>query len=103
MPAPDASPLQRQLARARRRLVLRPLTGTLAVAWAVALTVSAAFFLADHYLPSAATAGLRWPVAAGVFGLATLAALVRVYRTAPSRLAVALSLDERFGLRERVT
>jgi hypothetical protein len=103
MPAPAASPLQRQFDRARRRLVLQTLGNALAVAWAGALTVSAACFLADHYLPSTATVGLRWPVAGGIFALATLAAAGWAYRNAPSRLAVALTLDDRFGLRERVT
>jgi hypothetical protein len=103
MSAPDASPLQRLLGRARRRLVLQTLAHALVVAWTAALALSAVAFLVDHYWPQPATEGLRWAVAGGLFALATVAAAVWTYRQSPSRLATALSLDERFGLRERVT
>src|SRR5207302_1584448 len=47
---------------------------------------------------------LRWgPRAAAVVPLHSLAGLALAVRLAPSPLTVALSLDERFGLKERVT
>jgi hypothetical protein len=45
----------------------------------------------------------RWAVAGGVFALATVAAVVRSLIRRPSPVHAALALDERFGLKERVT
>src|SRR5437588_2023306 len=97
------SSVERQLAVARRRLFLQTLLNRLVVAWTAALALAAVWFLAEPYLVEARPDWLRWAVAGGLVGLGTLAGLAWAVRARPSPLAAALSLDERFGLRERVT
>src|SRR5207248_11484683 len=46
---------------------------------------------------------LGWAVSGGLVLLATVLAATLACLAAPSRLAAALALDERFGLKERVT
>lgn len=96
-------PIDHQLRVARRRLFLQTLLNRLVVAWAAALAAAALWFLAEPYLIAARPDWLRWAVAGGLVGVGTLLGLVWAIRARPSPLAAALSLDERFGLRERVT
>ncbi len=99
----DLSTLVRQVARARRRLILGTLLGFLAWFWVAALALSALWFLFQPFLVAAAPDWLRWAVLGGLTGLATVAAFVLAFARAPSQVSAALALDERFGLRERVT
>jgi hypothetical protein len=99
----NASELGRQLARARRRLVLGTLLAALAWSWVVALVLSVGWFVAQPYLFGGAPLWVRWAVVGGLTGAASLVALVVALLRAPTPVAVALSLDERFGLKERVT
>src|SRR5581483_1188282 len=46
---------------------------------------------------------LHWGVPAGLLAAGTLAGIVRTWLRAPNRIDAALAVDERFGLRERVT
>jgi hypothetical protein len=99
----DTSPLERQVSRARRRLFLQTLLDALAWSWAVALLLSAAWFIAEPYLVKETAAWLRWAVLGGALGAGALAALVAAWLLSPSRLNAALALDARFNLKERVT
>jgi uncharacterized coiled-coil DUF342 family protein len=103
MASPSLSPLHRQLARVRRRLFWQTLVTSLLQCTAAALLLSAAWFLLQRLLLPASTDGLRWAVAGGLVGAGLLSASLLAFLRAPSKLAAALSLDERFGLKERVT
>lgn len=103
MARPQAPPLQRQLARVRRRLFWQTLLGCLFWCWAGALALSAAWFLAQSFLLTAPPGWLRLAVAGGLVGSATLLGVILGVLRTPGRLDAALLLDEKFGLRERVT
>src|SRR5439155_17502890 len=94
--------VERQVARVSRRLSVQLLLRHLVVGWAIALAVTAAWMLAEPYAVNGAPDWLRWAVLGGSLGVMTLLAIVLTVRRAPSRTAAALSLDELFGLRERV-
>src|SRR4051794_32715846 len=97
------SPLHQQISRVSRRLFLQTLLDGLAWCCAGALVLAAAWFLVQPYLFSAPPDWLRWAVAGGlVLAGAVLAVVLAVFRT-PTELTAALLLDERFGLKERVT
>src|SRR5262245_13024147 len=95
--------VRRQVARVSRRLFLQTLLDCLVWCWVVALAVAAGWFLLQPFVVAAPPEWLRWAVAGGLLGLATVVGMVLAFVWAPSRLAAALSLDEKFGLRERVT
>src|SRR5258708_7695817 len=95
--------LDRQINRVRRRLFLQQLLVYLAWGWLGALLVATVWFLAQPLLIQDAPAWLRWTVLSGCMGAATLGAVAWGVFNAPSALTAALSLDERFQLRERVT
>src|SRR5436309_1021233 len=97
-----ASPLDRQLARVRRRLFLQSFLELLAWGWLVALVLAVGWFLAQPYLLADALPWYRWAVLGGAVGSATLAAGVLALLRRPSPVEAALSLDERFNLKERV-
>jgi septal ring factor EnvC (AmiA/AmiB activator) len=94
--------VERQVARVGRRLFVQILLRHLVIGWTVALAVTAGWMLAEPYVAANATDWLRWAVLGGSLGVCTLLALALTFRRAPSRTAAALSLDELFGLRERV-
>jgi hypothetical protein len=98
-----ASPLQRQVGRASRRLFLQTLLDNLTWSCAGALALGAGWFLAEPYLLEGSAAWLRWAVAGGLLGGGVLVALGLAFWRRPSPLSAALSLDEKFGLKERVT
>lgn len=97
------SPLQRQVSRVSRRLFLRTFFVFLLWSWAVALVLSAGWFLAQAFLWENLQDWQRLAVAEGLFFLATVAAVVLAIVRAPSKISAALLLDERFGLKERAT
>jgi hypothetical protein len=91
------------VSRVRRRLFLEALLRALSVGWLVALLAAACWLAAQaRWLPEAPES-LRWQVPAGLAAAGTLLAFVLAVLQAPSRLAAALALDERFALKERVT
>jgi septal ring factor EnvC (AmiA/AmiB activator) len=94
--------IDRQVARARRRLIAQALVRRLAVAWAVALVLTACWMLVEPYVLATPPDWLRWAVLGGTVGAFSLLAIVLTWRKAPSRTDAALALDDRFGLRERV-
>jgi hypothetical protein len=103
MASPSLTPLYRQLARVSRRLFLQTLVDILAWCWAAALVLSAVWLLVEPLLPGERTDGLRWAVAGGIGLTGTMLAVLLAVLRAPNKLEAALSLDERFGLKERVT
>jgi hypothetical protein len=97
------TPLDRQLARVRRRLCLQTLLQTLVWCWLASLAGAAAWCLAEPHLIPGAPSSLRWFVTGGLLGAGGVLAVIVVVMRRPSRLASALALDERFNLKERVT
>ena len=97
------SPIDLRVRQARRRLFAQALLNRLLVGWAVALALGVGWFLLEPFAVPNPPPWLRWAVLGGLFALGTAAAVILTIRSAPSRLAAALALDERFGLRERVT
>jgi hypothetical protein len=95
--------LQNQLNRASRRLFARTLLNACNWCWAIGLLLAAVWFLAQPYLITQPAEWLRWAVAGGLMGLATVAACVIAFVRAPSKIDVALMMDKTFGLKERVT
>lgn len=101
--ASPSSPVERQVARVSRRLFLQVFLDSLFWCWAGALVLVVGWFLVQPLVLAAAPEWLRWTVAGGVLAVATGLAVVLGALLRPSRLTAALSLDEKFGLRERVT
>jgi hypothetical protein len=103
MASSSASPLHRQLARVSRRLFLQGFFDVLAWCWAGALALSAVWLLVEPLIPWERPDWVQWAVPAGIGAASTLLAVVLAVLRAPDRLSAALTLDERFGLKERVT
>jgi hypothetical protein len=103
MASVPVSAVQRQIRRVARRLFLQTLLDKLVVCLAIALMVSAAWFLAQPYLLDSPPDWLRWVVAGSVVLAGAVVAVILAIVKAPDRLSAALLIDERFELRERVT
>jgi uncharacterized coiled-coil DUF342 family protein len=97
------APIERSVTKARRRLFLHALVNRLALCWVLALVAGLGWFLAEPWAVEAPPDWLKWVVLGGLAGLGTILGVVWAVRATPSRPAVALELDTRFGLRERVT
>lgn len=97
------SSLQKQVGRVSRRLFWQRLLNSLVWCWAGALVLSAGWFVLEPLVLAEPVWWLRWAVAGAALGVATVLAGAVALCRAPSRLAAALLLDERFGLKERVT
>jgi septal ring factor EnvC (AmiA/AmiB activator) len=97
------TPVQRQIARVHRRLILQTLLTHVLWCWAGALALSAGWFLVEPFLVPAPPGWLRPVASGGAVAIATLLGVVLAILRAPRRLDAALLLDERFGLKERVT
>jgi hypothetical protein len=98
-----ATPLDRQLARVRRRLFLQTLLQMMVWCCLASLVAGAGWLLAEPYVVPNAALALRWMIAGGLFGASIVLAITLAGLRLPSRLAAALALDERFHLKERVT
>jgi hypothetical protein len=98
-----ASNLHRQIGRATRRLFLQTLLDAFVWSCATALVLGAIWFVGEPSLLEAPAWWLRWAVAGGLVGGAILVALALAFWRRPSRLTAALTLDQKFGLKERVT
>jgi hypothetical protein len=100
----ESSPLHRQLRRVHRRLFLQTLLDYLAWGWTGALAAAAVWFLVEQpYLFAQPPAWQRWAVAGGLFAVGTVLAVVLAWLRSPSRVSAALEVDQKFGLKERVT
>jgi hypothetical protein len=99
----SASPVDRAVRSARRRLLAQRLLDRLVVGWAVALGAGLVWFLAEPLVLGATTESARWVVLGSLVLLGTVLAVVSAVRRGPTPLAAALELDSRFELRERAT
>ena len=95
--------LQVQIRHAYRRLQLQSVLNALVWCWAGAILLAAGWCLLEPWIVEASKPGLRWQIAAGLFIVGTLTAIAIGWKRAPSLVDAALSIDERFDLRERVT
>jgi hypothetical protein len=100
---PTPSHLRRQLCRVSRRLWVQDLLDALIWCCAGALVLSALWFLAQPILLEDPPNWLRWAVAGGITIAAVGTAIAVSVLRRPTDLAAALTLDEKFGLKERVT
>jgi hypothetical protein len=99
----NLSPLHRQTARASRRLFLQTLVACLLWCWAGSLVVIAGWFILQPHLFPTLSPAWRLGAAGAVLGVGSVLAIVLSLFRAPSKVAAALLLDERFALKERVT
>src|SRR5579859_1344925 len=103
MASASNSLLDRQVRKVRGRLFVQLCINRLIVAWVIACAAFAVWVLAKPYAFGVMKPWVDWAVGGGIIALATLAAVVLAIRKAPSAVDAALSLDQRFNLRERVT
>ncbi len=103
MSGPPHVILERQVYRVRRRLFIQACLNRLAVAWTVALAGFAVWLLARPYVFAGAAPWMDWAVGGTFLVAATAWGIWRAVRLTPNATQAALHLDERFGLRERVT
>jgi uncharacterized coiled-coil DUF342 family protein len=89
--------------KARRRMIVQTALNSTAVAWAGALGGTLGWVLLEPWVLENAPANLRWQVLGGLAAGGTLAAGLYTWLTRPSANSVALEVDQRFDLRERVT
>ncbi len=95
--------VERQITQVRRRLFAHVLVESVLFCWGVGLLCAMAWFLARPFAFSDAGDGVHFGVPGAVLGVATIAGLVLAWIRCPSRLLASLELDQRFGLKERVT
>lgn len=103
MSSPVRAVVERQVRRVRRRLFGQTLLQTLLVAWAAGLLLCTLFFLLRPFTFAGLSETGRWAVVTALLGAATLTGIVVASLRAPDGVAAALALDDRFGLKERVT
>src|SRR5262249_61975449 len=58
---------------------------------------------AERHVAAGAPPWLRWAAAGGLTGIATILAVILAVLRRPTAVAAALSLDAKFGLKERIT
>ncbi len=96
--------LERQVQKVRRQMFMQAAVNGLIVGWLAACGVVAIWFLAKPFaLGENASPWMDWAIGGAAAALSTIAALIWAYRKTPAPVQAALSLDERFQLRERVT
>lgn len=94
--------VEKQIARVRRRLLAQVAIDSILFTIALGLILSAGWFLIRPFAFATSDAA-RWSVPAAIVGLGVLAGLVLAWLRRPNRIASSLALDEKFGLKERVT
>jgi len=96
------TPLERRLSETRWRLLAQGLLENVVAGWLAALFLAGVWFLLQPWLlPQQPTAG-RETVLAALFGVGTLAGLIRAWALRPSPIRAALEVDARYQLKERV-
>ena len=97
------STIDRSVRIARQRLVRQSFVNHLGLGWGAALVLALAWFIAQPMLLENPPEALRWIVLSAALALGTLFAIVRTRMGMPSNERVALEIDNRFQLRERIT
>jgi hypothetical protein len=97
------SPLEQQLSRAHRRLLTQSILNSVIIGWVAGLLLAAGWFLVQPFALDRPAGWLGWAITGGLLGLATVLGIFAGWMRAPGKLAAALSLDSKFGLKERVT
>ena len=97
------SAVEQSVRLARGRLFRQRLLNAVTLGVIVALAVSLVWFLLQPLLLQAPPSWLRWAVLGGTSVIAVVLATVWAIRTTPTAETVALEIDARFGLKERVT
>jgi hypothetical protein len=97
------SAVEQSVRFARGRLFRQRLVNSLTIGISFALAVSLAWFVAQPLLLQSPADWLRWAVLGGTAALAVALAVAWTIRKTPSAETVALEIDARFGLKERVT
>lgn len=97
------SAVEQSVRVARGRLFRQRLLNAVTVAVIAALGLALAWFVAYPFALQSSPDWVRWAVPGGVFAAALAAAVAWAIRTQPSPETVALEIDARFGLKERVT
>ena len=103
MSSPNPSLLNAQVNRVHRRLFVQLLVTRLMGCLIGSLAIALVWFLIQPFLLEGPQPWLRWAVAGGIVALGMGLAGILAWRNRPSKLASALSLDEQFDLKERVT
>ncbi len=95
--------LQVRIRHAYRRLRTQSVVNSLVWCWFGAILLASAWCLIEPLVMDLARPNLRWLIAGGLFVASTVLAVAIGWRRSPSLVEAALFIDERFGLRERVT
>ncbi|MSQ95738.1 MAG: hypothetical protein EXR98_14450 [Gemmataceae bacterium] len=95
--------VEKQLGRVRRRLFLQVAVESLLLTVAVGLLASMLWFLVRPFAFDGSGTTVRWSVPGALLGLSTIGGLILAWMRRPSDIASSLALDERFGLKQRVT
>jgi hypothetical protein len=98
------SMLERQVQKVRRRMFVQNCVNSLIVAWISACAAMAGWLLLKPYMVgNSPQPWMDWAVGGTALGVFSLAAILWARRRTPAPIQAALSFDERFQLRERVT
>lgn len=96
-------PIERSVHAARRRLFAQLLLNRLAVCWSLALVLGLGWVIAEPAILDSAADNLKWYVVGALLGAGTIAAIFWARAATPPLGQAALEVDNRFGLKERVT
>ena len=97
------STIDQAVRTARSRLVRQSFVNGLGLSWAAALALVVAWFVAQPMLFDHPPESLRWIVLGSALALGLIIAVVRTRLSSPTSERVALEIDNRFQLRERIT
>ncbi len=97
------SKIDRSVRIAKSRLLRQSFVNHLGIGWAAALAAVLAWFVAQPMLLENPPESLRWIALSTGLALGTIFAILRTRLQAPTNERVALEIDNRFQLRERIT
>jgi hypothetical protein len=95
--------VEKQVRRVRMRLFFQVVVQSLFLCWAIGLALTMFWFLLRPFAFADLGDTVRWSVPAVLLGLGTISGIVLAWIRRPSATMSSLALDERFGLKERVT